>query len=279
MCLQSCWRNATISAGLDPLHGPSQDPDARVKESVLLAVAEEGLAALDVKAICARAQVSEARFRKRWPDAWAALAEALDDGVRIPEVPDTGNLEDDLVIYAQAYGYGGPKPALVKAMYYLFAIAKSDATTREKLGPGFAERRMRNLGMIRRAVARGELAAKADGNALLDALLSLGLTWNATGGVPPEPEVRRIVRGLIATAKRSDRTSPKPVRKAEKGDYRLYLFEGSPTQGVARVSERAPLEAKSEDAAIAQADARRGGRYAELWKGDGLIRIFDPDQA
>jgi len=250
---------------------------------VILAVAEEGLDGLDPRAICVRARASEAEFHECWPDGWAVLIAAIDERSRLPELPDTGALIDDLVAYVWGYGRVGGDPAYVKALFYLFALSKSDPDLRARLGPGFAERRARNLALIERAIARGELAADVDGNAILNAMLSHCLAWGASGGAPDELQVRRAIEAAIAAAQSGARPAAKPTRRrppdmSPEDAYRLYLFEDSSAEDRrGGVSEVEALHGRSEEEAIAAAEARRCGRYAELWKARHLIRIFDPD--
>jgi len=59
-------------------------------------------------------------------------------------------------------------------------------------------------------------------------------------------------------------------------DYRLYLFE--PVKGPdGRLTKPHRLREAHDAPAIRQADDRRQGRYAELWRDGELLRIFEPD--
>jgi AcrR family transcriptional regulator len=181
---------------------PPQDSgiDARVKDATIHVVAEKGFAGLDVEAICARAGVSTAAFHQRWPDASAAMLDALDDRARLAELPDEGSLLGDLTAYACAYLKVCAEPSFVAFMFYLLAETKSDPDLLKKLGPGFIERRTRNRALIERAVARGELPADADGDAILDAVLGQCLAWMGQGNIPPPDDIRRFIAQLIAPA-------------------------------------------------------------------------------
>jgi hypothetical protein len=59
-------------------------------------------------------------------------------------------------------------------------------------------------------------------------------------------------------------------------EYRLYLFEPAvaPSDRCARPQS---LKDAAEANAIRDADERRRGQYAELWRGPDLVRIFEPD--
>jgi hypothetical protein len=58
--------------------------------------------------------------------------------------------------------------------------------------------------------------------------------------------------------------------------YRLYLFDGK-RHGLRRVTRTIALAAETDAEALQQADDRRQGQYAELWRDDHLVRVFEPD--
>jgi hypothetical protein len=60
------------------------------------------------------------------------------------------------------------------------------------------------------------------------------------------------------------------------GDFRLYLFDGE-ARTAGRVTRPMRLAEEREEAAMALAQQLRDGAYAELWRGEDLVRIFDPD--
>jgi AcrR family transcriptional regulator len=176
------------------------DVEARIKAAAIRVVAEDGLPALSVSSLCARAGVSQASFHERWPDAWAAMLDAFDERARLPELPDKGNLQDDLVAYVLAYYDQCRDPTFAAFMFQLLVATRSDDSVREKLGPGFYQRRARNRALIGRAVARAELPYDVDGNEILDAILGLALSWMGTGKAPSRRETARAVGRLIAQA-------------------------------------------------------------------------------
>jgi hypothetical protein len=70
--------------------------------------------------------------------------------------------------------------------------------------------------------------------------------------------------------------------RANSGDavenYRLFFFDGERLRRE-RVTRPIRLRAPHEDAAVARAHQLRGGRYAELWRNEDLVKIFDIDSA
>jgi AcrR family transcriptional regulator len=257
----------------------ASDTESRIKDAAILLIAEEGLSGLGVGSICARAGVSRARFHQRWSDAWAAMLDALDERARLPRLPDEGSLLADLVAYALAYQEQCSDPVFAAFMFKLLAAAKADPKVCSKLGPDFMKRRARNRLLIGRAVARGEAPADVDGDAILDGMLNLGFSWLGTGNAPSRKDVERAIAQLIAKAQNPDLRSVELRPKCDAiGDYRLFLFGPPPDANPGRAAQAHHVASHSDDHAIDEANDRRGGRYAELWKRDRLLMIFSADR-
>jgi AcrR family transcriptional regulator len=175
--------------------------EAHIKDAVIRTAAEHGFEGLNVRAICDLAGVSEEEFHTRWPDAWTALLDAFDERTRLPTLPDTGNLPDDLVIYVLGHIKPAGDGSFRLLMFRLLAEMKSNPDLYKRFEPGFVDRRARNLILIDRAIARGELPADVEGDAVLDAMLGLGLSLLGKGLPPKEPDVRRAVDKVIARAR------------------------------------------------------------------------------
>src|SRR5712691_7905747 len=81
--------------------------DPAVDEAVLTAavdlLAEVGYARLTMDQIAARAGVGQASVYLRWPNKVALVAEAIQHrSAVVPEVPDTGSLRDDMLVFLRA---------------------------------------------------------------------------------------------------------------------------------------------------------------------------------
>ena len=57
--------------------------------------------------------------------------------------------------------------------------------------------------------------------------------------------------------------------------FRLYLFDGRRERGE-HTTRVVAIRSTVEAAAIREADDLRKGKYAELWRGEKVVRIFDP---
>lgn len=58
--------------------------------------------------------------------------------------------------------------------------------------------------------------------------------------------------------------------------YRLYLFDGRRERGE-RMTRHILLRAASDTQALRASDMYRQGRYAELWRREDVVKIFDAD--
>jgi len=58
--------------------------------------------------------------------------------------------------------------------------------------------------------------------------------------------------------------------------YRLYLFDGDRGRGE-RMTRSLTLDVDTEAEAVAEAEQRRMGRYAELWRFEHVVKVFDPE--
>jgi AcrR family transcriptional regulator len=181
--------------------GLAANVEGRIKRSVIEAFAEQGLSGLTVDLICARADVSHSAFRTHWSDACDALLEALDEKTRLPELPDTGHLIDDLVAYAQAYLELYQDPVFTAFMFQLIGSAGVDAEFARRLDPGFMARRAVNNLLIERAIKRGELAAGRDPEPILNGVLLMVLSWAGVGRTPSREEMSSAFEPLIAAGK------------------------------------------------------------------------------
>src|SRR2546425_4113378 len=82
-----------------PGPGRPRDPgvDAAVLSAAMELLAEIGYARLTMNSVAARAGAGKASLYLRWPNKVALVAEAIQKrSAVVPDVPDTGNLRDDM---------------------------------------------------------------------------------------------------------------------------------------------------------------------------------------
>ncbi len=177
-----------------------EDVDARIKRAVIATFAEVGLAGLTVERICAQAEVSHSTFHRQWHDADDVLLATLDERIRLPALPDTGCLLDDLIAYAQGFLAIYQDPTFSAFIFRLMGEALSNRAFAERLAPDFVNRRANNRRLTERAVLRGELTAGCDADRILDGILTLVITWAGNRRVPPRDEISCAIERLIAKA-------------------------------------------------------------------------------
>jgi AcrR family transcriptional regulator len=140
--------------------------DPAVDEAILSAavnlLAEIGYARLTMDQVAARAGVGKASLYLRWPSKVALVAEAIQQrSGAVPEVPDTGSLREDMLLFLRAL-----LRSRSAARQALAAVSGEVAST-----PELQEAWHRGLAgtlstcvrtIVERAVARGELPVTSD---------------------------------------------------------------------------------------------------------------------
>jgi len=165
-------------------------------------LAEEGLRAMTVDAVAARAGVSKATIY-RW---WASKAELALDAfladvrAQVP-VPDTGTLAGDLRARMRATVRTYGRPPLRHVLTALVAAAQFDAdfatALRERLLPPLREG---SLELFRRAIARGEIAPDAPLEVALDMVVGAVYYRLLLGTGPVDLELADTTVDLILRA-------------------------------------------------------------------------------
>lgn len=86
--------------------GRPMDPvlTARLLDSTLHLLAEDGLARVNADVVTARSRAGKAAFYRRWPTIGDLIADAVGTCALVPEVPDSGELRADLLALLGAWG-------------------------------------------------------------------------------------------------------------------------------------------------------------------------------
>jgi AcrR family transcriptional regulator len=153
---------------------------AAVHAATITALIEHGLDGLAIEDIATRAGVNKTTIYRRWGTREDLLADALvaNSGRQI-EIPDTGRLRDDLVVFALRV-----RDALVAPPSQALMSALAGGGHHERLddvGRRFwAERLAAARPLVERAVARGEAAHEVDADDLV--LRIVGPLWLSVMG-------------------------------------------------------------------------------------------------
>ena len=135
--------------------------EAAILEETLKLLGEVGFAGLTVDAVVARARASKATIYRRWATK-EELAIAAFDLLPMIEVPDTGNLEDDVIQYLDQYGNFVRTTPLRSVLPALVSEAMHNPELAAKLRVTVEARRASGVEMVRQAIERGELPPSTD---------------------------------------------------------------------------------------------------------------------
>ncbi|HEV7909411.1 MAG TPA: TetR/AcrR family transcriptional regulator [Pseudonocardiaceae bacterium] len=139
---------------------------ARVRAAVLQATYAElvahGYAGLTVENVAERAGVHKTTVYRRWESVDGLIADALEPGAADWTPPDTGSLEQDLIVIATELVrvFGDPEQRAVPEAVVVAAFQSSRAV--EALRRFYASRHARAAQVVTRAIERGELPAGTD---------------------------------------------------------------------------------------------------------------------
>lgn len=145
-----------------------------ILDAAIEILAEGGIESVTVEGIAARARVAKTTIYRRWPNKELLLVEAVSSVVRGEEaLPDHGNIRDDLLDLARSVRtryadgpLGRILPALLSSQLRRPEFA---AVVREQI---IEPRRAFVLGIVERAVERGELRSDVDSELVFDMVIA-----------------------------------------------------------------------------------------------------------
>jgi AcrR family transcriptional regulator len=183
--------------------GRPRDPE--VDEAILAAaldlLAEAGFARLTMEQVAARAGAGKASVYLRWPNKVALVAEAIQhrSGV-VPDVPDTGSLREDMLVFLRALLHA--KSAAARAVAAVTGEIASNPDLRMAWRRGVAGTLVGCVRVIvQHAIERGELPAASDVELLSMLPLTLLQNWRLDHEQGPDDAVvERIVEQFYTPA-------------------------------------------------------------------------------
>lgn len=142
--------------------------DAAIMEAVIELLVEEGFGGLTVDAVAHRAGVGKATIYRRWPGKEQLVLDALAATKDDVATPDSGSTRDDLfALYAPMVDPANQQ-AVVRLLPALAAEAAVNPELADQLHAFIAGRRGPAVEVLERARRRGEVAADADVDHLID---------------------------------------------------------------------------------------------------------------
>ncbi len=179
--------------------GRPRDPEVerRMKRAALEVLAEHGFSGLTLEKICERAGAPRATFYRRWATPIEAVSEAFNEAFHFQDLPDTGDVVQDLVILGQAMLTLYNDPVMGPCMSFLIAEGRVRPELVERHQDDFPRRRAYNRSVVERAVARGEIAADTDPDLIIDTISGLAMNNYATGRPVTAATLEFVVRRLL----------------------------------------------------------------------------------
>lgn len=183
---------------------PGRPVDVAIDAELLRAtqdlLIEEGFERLTMDAVARRCGASKATIYRRWPSKTALVVAAAEALFTAPEVPDTGDLRDDLLACGRAYVQKEGRNAQVLAS--VLTASRYDPVlrdaSRDALGApygGLFER------VLSRAVERGTVPRDVDVETLAEVFPAVAYQRvTARGLLVDEEDVVRVVDAVLLPA-------------------------------------------------------------------------------
>ena len=140
-------------------------------DATLQLAGEVGIHGMSMDDLARRAGVSKTTIYRRWPSKEALVLDALAHAIRPFDLVDTGSLLGDLEEYLRELGHRMENGRTSDVLPDLISASARDAALRESLDEWVRHRRQPLNTILGRGVQRGELAADADLDTIIDALI------------------------------------------------------------------------------------------------------------
>jgi len=183
------------------LGGRSEHVVRRVLDAAIVELARSGHAGFRMDAVASMAKVNKTTIYRRWPSR-AALVAAVVDRMRTPlresPLPDTGQLETDLVeAFARRFTFGRK----VEGRAWRRLLDERHSPEVEAIiGDAVNERRDEWRSMVTRAIDRGEVPPGTDARLLLDLVRAI-VDTRGSSRPPNTTWLTLAVRTVIAGAR------------------------------------------------------------------------------
>jgi AcrR family transcriptional regulator len=150
----------------------SEKAQTAVLEAAAELLLEQGLAAVSMDAIAARAGVSKATIYRWWPTKESLALDALyHEWEGVPAVEDTGSLRGDLLRLLRPWARLAGQRPYGKVIAALLTATQTDADFGDEYRARFVKpRRDQGRSIFRRAIERGEIPADTKIEVALDLL-------------------------------------------------------------------------------------------------------------
>ncbi len=194
-----------MSAPRRPGRPPDPTLEPALRQAIQDVLAEHGWRGTTVERIAQRAGVARTTVYRRHGSVHGALLLLMDDIYAHVPVADTGSLRGDLVALMREIVIVWRDPANVEYLGALVAAQHENADLGLAYRQQLEDRRAATSVIVTRAVKRGELAADADGDLLLDLLSGVVLQRVLLRRLPladdfPETIIDQLLAGFAPAA-------------------------------------------------------------------------------
>ncbi len=152
---------------------PSRDPRVarsmvRIMQAAIARLSEHGWAGTSIEAIAADAGVGKATIYRHFGSLANVILESFVCAKTSHDVPEVGEVEADMVAHYGALATSLSSGGLGRMLLALLAAADQDPELSRLHQDFLRERRARSVGLVERAMARGELRADLDPDIVVD---------------------------------------------------------------------------------------------------------------
>jgi AcrR family transcriptional regulator len=180
-----------------PVNAAIDEQLLRVTQDLLV---EMGAERLTMDAVARRSGASKATIYRRWPGKTALVVAAAAALFRVPDVPDTGDLREDLLACGRTYVHEDGRAAQVLAAVLTASRYDLELRDASKDALGVPYRGLFEQ-VLSRAVDRGLVAADSDVTTIAEVFPAIAYQRVAARGLLiVEGDVVRVVDGVLLPA-------------------------------------------------------------------------------
>ena len=168
-----------------------------IREAAQAVLMEAGYAGFSIEAVARRARAGKPTIYRWWPSKAALLLDVYQRQKRVDN-PDTGNIEEDLVLFLKSLFRHWRETPSGNIFRSIIAEAQTDQAAAEALAEYGRTRREHTGRMIERAKARGEVAADVESTLIADLVASYAWVHLLTGRIDEsEADIRKAVSVIL----------------------------------------------------------------------------------
>ncbi len=167
-----------------------------IREAAQAVLLEAGYAGFSIEAVARRARAGKPTIYRWWPSKAALLLDVYQRQKRVDN-PDTGNIEEDLVVFLLSLFRHWRETPSGSIFRSIIAEAQSDPVAAEALAEYGRNRRENTGRMLQRAKERGEVAADIEPTLIADLVASYAWVHLLTGRIDEDETAIRKAVGVI----------------------------------------------------------------------------------